>query len=318
MKKIKLPKINLKNDDCDDCDDCDDNLNNINFDDGEDEVRHPIPSHINCLNGDDDCDEEFKQFKKDILSDKFIDNDMKQIIIQSRIEFIHNHQNKLQENAEKTIRINLIVPLKIKLKDNNYTKISIGDKEKIMILIDKWIDNRNHLLIKIESDSLYQLYELIDLMGDENKIHDIQKIKKIFTPKNPDEFIELIEIMNVIKIQSILEENKRIQKELELKKIEEENAIKLKELEKNKLQEIEIRREGVKLLLFNLNKMSTFDSKIKILKEILEEPIRKYCSLESKQILLGNEIYNDTIKFINSIRINSQDKEFINGLCKCL
>ena len=62
---------------------------------------------------------------------------MKQIIIQSRMEFIQNYEKKLEKNTEKIIRTGLITPLKIKLEDNNYTKIHFNDKEKIILLIDK-------------------------------------------------------------------------------------------------------------------------------------------------------------------------------------
>lgn len=103
-----------------------------------------------------------------------------------------------------------------------------------------------------------------------------------------------------------------------MKKLEEENIIKQQELEKIKLEEIEIRSEKIKLLLFNLNRMSSFDSKIKNLKESLQESIVKYNDLTTEYIILNNDIYNDTRKFINSIRINSQDKELITELFRSL
>ena len=99
---------------------------------------------------------------------------------------------------------------------------------------------------------------------------------------------------------------------------EDEKKIKQEELEKIKLQEIVIRNEKVKLLLFNLNKMIGFDCEIKNLKDSLNVPIEKYCNLENELIVMDEKLYNNTIKFINSIRINKQDKESIIKLCKCL
>ena len=110
-----------------------------------------------------------------------------------------------------------------------------------------------------------------------------------------------------------MEENNRIQKELEEKKIKKENELKLKELEEVKLQEKELRHHSIKLLQLNLTKMANFDSGIKDLKEKLEEPIKKYCELETHKIIMSDDIYNDVIKFINSIRIGSHDKELIIG-----
>ena len=64
--------------------------------------------------------------------------------------------------------------------------------------------------------------------------------------------------------------------------------------------------------------MSFFDCLIKNLKDSLNEPIEKYCNLQTENIVLNEELYNNAIKFINSIRINLQHKESIIELCKCL
>lgn len=291
-----------------------DHLNNF-FEDND--TRQPLPRTIDCLTWSQNDNEEFENFKKKILSDDSIDNNMKQIIIQSRIEFIKNHEKKIQQNTEKILRLGIITPLKIKLKDKNFNKISFVNKENIILLIDNWIDMKVEY-IKINSEQLYQLYELIDLMENEKKISDTQKIKNIFIPTNPDEFIELVEMMESVKTQSILEEKYRVERELETKRIEDEKKIKQEELEKIKLQEIVIRNEKIKLLLFNLNKMIGFDCEIKNLKDSLNVPIEKYCNLENELIVMDEKLYNNTIKFINSIRINKQDKESIIKLCKCL
>jgi hypothetical protein len=283
-----------------------------NFDD---DIRSPIPSKNDCLAGITNVNEEFEQFKKKIMSDKSIDKDMKKIIIQSRFEFIQTHENKLKENAEKAKRINLIIQLKIRLEEKNFTRISIENKEKIINQINKWT-NGNINQIQIDADPLYQIYELIDLMEIEKIIENKQEIKNIFIPSNPDEFLELVDLMEVIKTQSIWEETNRIQRELEEKKIKEENELKQKELEKNKLEQIKLRQENIKLLQVNLNKMANFDSGTKNLKEKLEEPVEKYCQMENDKIILPEDIYNDLVKFISSIRISSKDKELIIELLK--
>jgi hypothetical protein len=332
MNKNKIPKLDFENDEENKFIDSDGNndeylnninlmddeyLNNINLMDDEEFIRQPLPTKIDCLTGNEEINKEFEKFKKEILSDNSIDKDMQEIIIQSRFEFIKNHEKKIQENTEKIIRVGLIAPLKIKLKDKNFTKISLENIEKIISLIDKWVDMKIQL-IKLETDLLYQLFELIDIMYDEKKITDVQKIKNIFIPSNSNEYIELVEIMEIVKTQSILEEKNRIERELEAKRIEKENYDKQQELEKIKLQEIEVRNEKVKLLIYNLNKMAGFDSGIKNLKDSLNEPIKKYCSVDTEFVIVDKIIYNDTIKFINSIRISLQDKESIISLCKCL
>lgn len=251
------------------------------------------------------------------MSDKSIDKDMKKIIIQSRFEFIQAHENKLKENAEKANRINLVTQLKITLGQNSFTRISNENKVKIIGQIDRWIGG-NINQIKIDSDSLYQIYELVDLMGIKKIIIDKQAVKNIFIPSNPDEFLELVDLMEVIKAQSLVEEADRIQKELEKKKIKEQNELKLKLLEENKLEEIKLRQANIKLLQVNLSKMANFDPRTKNLKEKLGEPIEKYCQLENHKIILQEDIYNELVKFIGSIRISSQDKELIIGLFKII
>ena len=293
--------------------------NYLNNDFDEDEVRQPIPQKTDCLIGnviDINNENEFEMFKNQILMDNSLDSTMKQIIIDSRSDFIKRQKQKIEENTQKILKINLIVPLQIKLKDVGFNKISTKNKEKILLLIDKWVDDKINL-ISLDSESLYQLYELVDQIGLEKKIKT-EKIKNIFAPTNPDEFIELIEMMEIIKNQSIQEENKRIQKELELKKIQEENEIKQKELELLKIQEINTRNEQVKLLLFNLNKISGYDCEIKNLKNNLELPVNKYCNLETDQILMDENVYTNTIKFIKSIRMGLQDKETLLKKCKYL
>lgn len=99
--------------------------------------------------------------------------------------------------------------------------------------IDKWIDGKISI-IKLESEILFELYELIDSIKITcPDINDIE-IKKIFEPKNLDDYIYFIDTMDLIKTQSIKEEQERINKKIEKEKTEEDEKKKEEEYKDNK------------------------------------------------------------------------------------
>lgn len=299
------------------------NLNNVYKSDSENEygyvsdeenIRPPIPVKMDRLFSSD-SQEDLKTFIQDIMSDKTIEPEMKQIIIESRREFILKEESKAKKRAEIAHRQGILNPLIIKLKDANITKIIPSQKENILIQFYRWI-NIEIDLIDLESDQLIQLFELIDEMSESNILPFHTDIKNIFIPSNPIEYAELVEIMHIIKAQSIQDEEdrlKKIQAEEEAIKLEE---LKIKELEEKKNMLKDSRINQVNLLLINLNKLAGFDPKIKNLKTQLEIPISLYLGLETESIMIESELYQKTIQFINSIRIRKEDKELILSICE--
>lgn len=268
-------------------------------DDVEDEnIRKPIPSFTEKLINDEPDD--FEKFKQQIMSDDSIDPSMKQVIIQSRKEFIDNQENKTRTNAEKVIRVGLTAPLIVKIKSQQ--NLIFG--KKILEQIDRWVDGKIQL-IKLDSEPLFMIYEFIDELVNQKKIIESNKLKNIFAPQNPDEYVEYLDMMEVIKTQSIREEEERIKRENEKKEMNERND-----------KEIRLRETKLSVLNFNLNKLGSIDKEIYELKKQLTEPIGRFISLQTNLIELDLETGEKLIKFLNSIRIKKEDKDMIISLYK--
>ena len=284
-----------------------------NFNDNFDDVRQPIPTITEKLI--DDVNDNFEEFKRQIMSDNSIDNDLKEVIIKSRQEYIENFENKSKKNMERGFRSGLIVPLIIKIKSPEFKNIPEEQKSIILNNIDKWIDGYIQI-VELYAEPMYQIFELIDDLKKSNKIIDSSKLKNIFIPKNYDEYIDLVNTMDIIKTQSIKEEEDRKNREQEEIRLLEEEVKKIKELENIKILQIQLREDKLSVFKFNLNKISLIDHETKILKEHLDLPLKNFINLESEFIILDIEIATKFIKFLNSIRIKKEDKEHLINLCK--
>lgn len=286
--------------------------NDFEYDD-EENISIPIPSKFDILIGNEM--EEFEVFKRSILSDKSIDQNIKQILIQSRMEQLEKIESKTKINMETAIRSGIVSILIVRLKNDTYTNIGIEQKKYLINQIDKWIDGKIQV-IKLESEILFELYELIDTIKIMYPNVDDIKIKNIFEPKNLDDYLNFIDAIEQIKIQSIKEEQERINKKIEKEKIEEELKKIKEEEEEIKNIEIKKRESQLNVLIFNLNKLSFLDIHTKNLKIDLEVHINKFIGLETNYIELKYELYEKICKFINSIRIDKENKQQILSLIK--
>ena len=282
--------------------------------DEDDDIRTPISSTFGILL--DDGTDDFIKFKKSILSDNTLDNDMKQILIKSRLDTIEKFESRSKFNIEKAFRVGIVSILIVKLKSNEYYKINIVQKEQVLKQIDKWIDGIIKT-IKLDSEILYEINELIDEIKFMRVDFDDLKIKKIFEPKNQDDYICFVDIMEAIKVQSIKEEQERINKKLEQKRLEEEAEQKHLEEEEKKNNIIMVRKELVDVLILNLNKLCLIDKETKQLMKNIIIPINNYVGLITDYIeIQSDDILTQFVKFINSIRIAKDTKERIINLIK--
>ena len=252
------------------------------------------------------------------MLDDSIEENMKQIMIKSRLDVINKNNERNKSNIESAFRIGIAAPIIVKLKDAEYMKISFEQKKKILTQIDNWVDGKI-FCVRLEDEILYEIYELIDdIKSIRIDIND-QKIKKIFEPNNPINYIEFEKMMKIIKIQSIKDEEERIKKKLEKEKLEEEERRARLEKEQQKIKEIERRKEVIDKLLLNLNKLSLIDVKTKILKDEIEININNYLELKTEFVELNSEdLFRDLNKFINSIRITKETKDIILNLIKVI
>lgn len=154
---------------------------------------------------------------------------------------------------------------------------------------------------------MYEIYELIDDIKNIRNDIDVLKIKNIFKPKNENDYISYINTMEMIKSQSIKEEQERINKKLEIDRLKEE-----------KNTQIKTRQNMLEILFINLNKLSSIDIKTKSLKNELELPINKFIELETEYVELDESLGEKIIKFINSIRMIKENKEKLLNLIKII
>lgn len=274
----------------------------------DDNVPLPIPSKTDILIGDEIDD--FEIFKNEILSDKSIDNDLRHILIMSRMEQIEKFNAISKNNIENSICSSKIAPLICRLKNTEYKKITSVQKEYLLDQIVRWTEGKIQK-IKLESDTLYEINELIDLIKSVRPDTNDLEIKNIFEPKNIDDYNCFMETMEIIKLESIKGEQKRINKKLEKKKLEEEE-------EKKRMDEIGLRKNLLEIVFFNLNKLSSVDLETRNLRTILELPISKFMGLETELIELEENLAQQIKKFINSIRINKENKDNILNRIKII
>ncbi len=232
--------------------------------------------------------DEFENFKNSVMLDNSIDKDMKEILIQSKKEQVEKQNKKSIENA---LRANLVALLIVKLK--TYNKIELNQKKYLIEQIENWIYGKI-ISIKLETDTLYELNELIDQIKlSQQNIDDI-KIKKIFEPKYLDDYLCFIDLMDQIKMSSIKEEHEKIEKKETMKK-----------------NEIANRQKLLEIVIHNLNKLSCFDLEIKKVKIDIEPSLNEFLNLKTTHIELEQDVGEKLIKFIKSIRIDNENKELL-------
>lgn len=261
-----------------------DNIDNMNNFDDNDNVREPMPT-IRERIIDKDYD-----FERSILENNNIDDDMKKILIQSRNDYINDFTMKLRFDPEIAKRSELL-----KIFSHELFKKTINNDmfKYLQLKIDKKINNYINNTIDIIELDFDDLYEIEIIINEMNMPDDIkEKLLTIFKPYD-------IEQYNDYKI--IIEQSKQEYIELEKK-----NTL---------LKEEKIKRETLlNTVLINLNKLSKLDNSIKILKDTIWDNITDFIELRVEKIILNDNLRDDFIKFIKSIRMTVEDKNIIISL----
>lgn len=275
------------------------NIGDYDYDDEDDNIRAPIEGTIDRLINDNRYGDDFEEFKQQIISDKSIDNNLKQVMIQSKKDLLDKVNESSIFRIEKSIRIGIISSLVTKLKNNNNNKLIPEQCTYILNNIEMWI-NGTIQIIKLNSETLYVVYELIDDIKKVRKEIDDNKMKNIFEPINYEEYVNYINIINDNKMKILNKEKEDKEKEIE------------------KLNKIKLRQENVEILIHNLNRLSIFEVKIKNLKDEIELPLNKYIQLETDSIELNEKLEQKIKIFINSIRITKDTKDIILNALKII
>lgn len=280
--------------------------------DDDDNVRAPIPAvrmrlvdnNVNNNNNNVFGDETIEEFEERIMNDPNIDEDMQEIMIQSRREFLEkanqfNQANRINKstkssavselydndnfNNELIERAGKISGFVIHLKNFKNKPLRVKLENKLQDYMNSSTD-----IIKLDNEEYIEYDEFFNNIELDSDNRDY--IKKIIIPKNPDAFEEY---------KKIIEKSKEDYLFLE-KKNEEKKS----------------RSDLSNIIYGYINKLSGIDKNIMELKYKLEEPINSYNNLRTNFIFLESNVYSDFIKFINSIRILPQDKITILNLIK--
>lgn len=280
-------------------------------------------------------EKDYINLKKKIMSDNTIDNQMKSILLQSKKEYLEklkkniNSQTelKIHENTNSTQEIisnqdydllnsnNLSPELNDLIREINKKCLKSKNYQNYKDFLMKKIKNFNENKINIiylEFEMCWDIYKIIN-----NKIFDPNKKNKLFEiikPSNKEEYDNYVKIIEMSKrdynkkIKKEKEEKKRLDEEMQKKK-ENERLKKIKE-EKDKIEMIN-REKIISILQNNFKKLSFYDNETKEIQNDSYDSIIKYLNLETDFIQLDSQLYSRFNKFIDSIRITSDEKKCI-------
>lgn len=266
----------------------------------EEKINSPMPFQIATLINSELDD--FNEFKLKIRNDRTLDKQTKLLMIISRKDTLIN---KAQIKQKMLDRSKLIVDLKVRLLNStrllnqpNLLNLNLNLEwiNDILLKIDDWT-NLKIDVIQLDSESLFKIYEIIDSSETcENFVKS--KTKNIFEPFDIIDYLTYSDNANLIKQQIILEQEQLLQKQ------KEEN-----EERERKNELIHTRKLTVEKLIFNLNKIGSYDNNIKELHNNINESVENYIQTNTNYIELDLNNYTKIIEFIKSIRISQDEKD---------
>ncbi len=246
----------------------------------EENIRAPLAARR--LNLSDPYNgESLESYARRIRADNTIDNDMKEIMIQSRREYLGLDQDfsTYKLDNEIIIRANKIYKITELFTLNPNLKIILAQK------LDKFVSMEIDL-IKLEPPEYLEVFTIIDKSNFDNETYDY--FNKLIIPYDLNQ----------------LQEYKTV---LEITKRENEEKI-------AKNAEIEIRKNNINIFNQYVFRLSTYDQSVKSLSQSIDLHIQKYIGLETEYVILDSELKNQLKKFISSIRVKNGDSVIISQL----
>ncbi len=287
---------------------------NLN-DDGSDEennYRAPIPSKKQSLiYGEYD---NFEDYKRKINENNDYDDDMKQALIATRMDFLMENMPELlvdsnsanSANSSNTISNDEYMDRVIKLSEvaNKMSEIidlnkNLGTrlKNKISDYINFQID-----IITFDNESLIDIEYIFDKIKLNPNIQS--EVFNIIVPEDQESFIQY---------KQIIEQSKKDYQALEEKlKLQQEKIRLEKEREQNEIAMEKERRIGImNTLMSKILKLVNFDKEAKELKEILTPYIENFNNIIIHYISLNDSDFDKLNKFINKTRFTEKEKNDI-------
>jgi hypothetical protein len=248
----------------------------------EDNIRAPLPNQRLNL-ADPYNGESIEQYIQRINSDNTIDNDMKDILIQSRREFLG--LDKPIGQVDMSFMDNQIIVRATKVskvaelfKTNQRLKQILCDK------LDKFV-NLTIDLMKLEPNEYIYVFEIINTNTFDSENYTY--LKSIIVPYDQRVLEEYIQV---------IESSKREQ-----------------EKQDNIRKEVESRNEKFKVFNQYIMRLK-LDPYVSSLSNDIYPSVQRYLNLETNFVELDSELKNKITKFISSTRIKPEHINIINGL----
>jgi hypothetical protein len=247
----------------------------------EEDLPLPIPIYkdklINNLDQLDELEKEYQNFVNETKNNFNIDYQMKEIMIKTREEYINNlKKQKIIEN--KTNTINILI--------NEIEKYENNNKKYVLNSLNSYFENYINSDMKniiLDYELYYEIFTIINNIEDKDTIINILSIFK------PDDFEKFNEYSEIIKLSK--------------------NDYEI--FQKKNEETILIRKLKLENLLNNLDRLSGFDKQTKNLKNVIINSIEDFINLKCDKIIISENEKDNFMKFINSIRIVNENKNFI-------
>jgi len=249
----------------------------------EENIREPIPAYTDNLFDNNIYNESYDEFKKRVNKDNSIDKRLKKVLLQSREDYITKDKNKQKKIEKRKNQINNIINL-----IDNKLKLLLNDK------INKYI-NLEIDTIELDYDIYNEIEEIIKKMSNIER----EKMLEIFMPYDKEGYLDYLEVIRISKDTYDIENKVKEEREKQELYIKEESTKRTNILSK---------------LILNINKLYTYDTIAKNLKDNLEPLLHKYINCELDIVLIDINLYEYFDKFIKNIRIEDNIKIQIKNI----
>ena len=293
-------------------------MNNLDFNkngndsDSDDDYRPPIAVKIQNLTYGNF--EPFEEYKKKINENDEYDEEMKQALIETRMDFLmenipellidsNNNPNTKINNDEYMNRVIKLAEVANKINEIIELNNNVGTKLKNKI--NDYI-NLNTDLITFDNESFLDIEQIFDKIKLDPSI--LTNVFDIIVPENKEAFQEYKQIVEQSKNDyQIFQEKIRL--EQELIQLEQEKIKFQKEQEQNDIKIEKERRIGItNILMSKIVKILGFDNEARELKEILTPILEDYNNLVIHYINLEPSDLDKVNNFIKKTRFTDQEK----------
>lgn len=280
--------------------------------DSDDNYRPAIASKVQNLRYGNF--EPFEEYKKKINESDEYDEDMKQALIATRMEFLMENMPELlvESNNNPNTKINndeymdrVIKLSEVANKINEIIELNNNVGTKLKNKINDYI-NLHTDLITFENEDFLDIEQIFEKIKLEPSI--LSNVFNIIVPIDKKAFDEYKLIVEQSKKDYQIYQEK-IKLEQEQFRLEQEQIRLQKEQEENEIKSEKERRIGItNILMSKILKISSFDNQARELKDILTPIFDNYNNLAIHYINLDSDDFEKVESFIKKTRFTEQEK----------